>query len=151
MWFLVAAAAASVLQAGSQRAQVQGNAAMQEIALDTNQYQQERQGRILAHERRRQFATALGAQRAQVAGSGIIGGRTARLLEAEAQNTYTRQRQEDEMQQRFGRLQTDSQRRGLSMASRMADRQFGIDLFSTAANYGLQGRQMQQAKAAEGL
>ncbi|MCH9735551.1 MAG: hypothetical protein K0U78_13530 [Actinomycetia bacterium] len=142
---------ADLLGMFGQRAATQANIQMQETANRLNQFQQERQGRLLADERRRQFASALGAQRAQVASAGIVGGRTARLLEAESQNTYTRQRQEDEMQQRFGRLQTQNQSRALSMASRMADRQFGINLFSTAVGAGLQGQQISQARTAEGL
>lgn len=151
MLLLGAKTGMDILSLFGQSAATSANLRMQQASARLNRYQQERQGMLLADERRRQFAQALGAQRAQVASAGIIGGRTARLLEAESQNTFVRQRQEDEMQERFGILQTEQQQRALSASSRIAGRQFGINLFGTVLGAGLQGRQILQAERAEGL
>lgn len=69
-----------------------------------------RQGRLSARQRRIQFADALSSQRAQIAGAGIVGGRTARLISAEAQNTLTTANQEADAQIRSRLAGVDLQR-----------------------------------------
>lgn len=69
-----------------------------ESRAEFKEFSLKRQGRLSARQRRIQFANSMSSQRAQIASAGIVGGRTARLLAAEAQNTLTTARQEAQAQ-----------------------------------------------------
>lgn len=86
-----------------------------------------RQGRLSARQRRIQFADALSSQRAQIASSGIVGGRTSRLLRAEAQNTLTTSTQNAQSQLR-------SKIAGVDISKIRAQQRFSANIMKAIVN-----------------
>lgn len=125
-----------------------GQAALDTAASEINQFQLERAGRLAAEQRSRDFADAIGTQRAQVASAGVMGGRTARLLEAEAQTAFDRMMQEDEMATRFGVAREETTRNLLRAGTKAARSQLGINLLGIGLDAGFQGARYAEAKKA---
>lgn len=122
----------------------------QRKASEVNQFQLERQGRLLAEQRGRELADARGAQKAQVAGSGILGGRTAQLLDAETQLAFNRITREDQFRTRFGVAQEQSNRGFLEAQIQAGRRQLGLNLLGAGIQGGVQAVSINQATAAGG-
>lgn len=127
-----------------------GQAALDRAASEVNQFQLERAGRLTADQRSRDFADAVGTQRAQVASAGVAGGRTARLFESETQMAFDRMMQEDEMATRFGVAREETNRSLLRAGSKVARNQMGLNLLGIGLDTGFQGARYAEAKAAGG-
>lgn len=147
---LGAKAGMDILGAASGFQMAQGQAALDRAASEVNQFQIERQGRLTAEQRSRDFADAVGTQRAQVASAGIAGGRTARLLEAETQTAFDRMMQEDDMATRFGVAREETTRNLLRASTKAARSQLGLNLLGIGLDAGFQGARYSEAKAAGG-
>lgn len=149
MLLLGAKVGVDVLGAFSQTNVQQGSFALQQAQSELAQFQVERQGRLIGEQRNRQFASLLGAQRAQIANAGIVGGRTARLLVTESQLTFARQRQEDRRATRFGVAQQQTRQSVLRAQAGALNRQLGINLLGTSIDAGLGAANIRAARAAE--
>jgi hypothetical protein len=156
-WFLLAAQAGrSLLQA-----QETSRAAAQEAGAGAFQaryqglmerYQIQRQAEVDARTRQDQFAQAMGAQRAMMGQAGIMGGRTARLLEARNRTQYSRAQLEEDVSAQLSTSASEfrEQQRisGLRRGARAAQQQAGIDLLGDFIGFGQKGLDIYEAQRA---
>lgn len=76
--------------------------AQTEISGQMERFQLRRRAEEEESIRRAQLAEALGSQRASMAGAGVVGGRTQRLIEARSQAMFTRDQAYADYQTRMG-------------------------------------------------
>lgn len=148
-WLLAAKVGVDLLDAYGQSLVQKGALGLQRAESKLTQFQVERQGRLLAEQRVRQFASALGTQNAEVANAGIVGGRTARLLTTEAQMAFSRQQQEDAMAVRFGVSQEQGRQSVLRAQSRAARAGLALNLLGIGVDAKIKWGEIDEAKRAE--
>lgn len=95
-----------------------------------------RQARVDTSERLERFRSATGSQRAAIGAMGIVGGRTARLFEQQAQRTFRQAQDSADMQQSMQRSQSRIQRFQQASQARARAAQSRINMFSAAVNFG---------------
>lgn len=117
-------------------------------------YQLRQQAELEEEERARQLRSAIGSQRTATAASGVIGGRTARLLEAKSRARASRAREQAAVGQTMQQMASEHQERqrvsGFRQQAQQQTRQSGINLLSGLAQAGSTYYQGQQAKRAQG-
>jgi hypothetical protein len=117
-------------------------------------YQIQRQAEVDARTRQDQFAQAMGAQRAMMGQAGIMGGRTARLLEARNRTQYSRAQLEEDVSARLStsasEFREQQQISGLRRGAQAAQQQAGINLLTDFLGFGQQGLDIYEAGKAGG-